>query len=100
MSRRRWHHVTYNPLLEFAYSLNVDAYNLPFMIIYLAQFFKSRPTFRFQGLTVTTSPPSFDMVYWKMSADISGKIRNVGRHFGEMSANISGKLNVLIDLKS
>jgi len=54
-------------------------------------FLKCRPTFHFQALTATTSPPSFDMAFWKMSADISGKIRNVGRHFGEMLAAISGK---------
>ena len=57
---------------------------------------KCRPTFRFQALTATTSPPAFEMAFWKMLADISGKIRYVADILGKIQyVDCSWKLEQL-----
>ena len=61
---------------------------------------KCRPTFRFQPLTATTSPLSFDMAFWKLSADISGKIRHVADISRKCQPTFREKPNMLVGLES
>ena len=50
------------------------------------------------ALIAMTSLALFEMGFWKMSVDISEKIRYVGRHFSQLT--IREKFNMLVDLES